>query len=55
VSKIISEPMLHSCLCRLKIVARFVPNIPQAQKSFWMHKVELLGDGGHVESHFSPF
>jgi hypothetical protein len=32
-----------------------VPNIPQAQKSFWMHPVELLGVAGHVESRFYPF
>jgi hypothetical protein len=32
-----------------------VRNVPQAQKSFWMHPMELLGDVGHVESHFSPF
>jgi hypothetical protein len=34
--------------------ARFAPNVPQAQKSFWMHPMELLGDVGHVESHFGP-
>jgi hypothetical protein len=32
-----------------------VPNVPQAQKSFWMHPMELLGDVGHVESCFGPF
>jgi hypothetical protein len=32
-----------------------VPNVPQAQKSFWAHPMELLGDMGHVESHFGPF
>jgi hypothetical protein len=32
-----------------------VPNIPQAQKSFWAHPIELLGDVGHVESRFGPF
>jgi hypothetical protein len=31
-----------------------VPNVPQALKSFWMHPMTLLGDVGHVESHFSP-
>jgi hypothetical protein len=31
-----------------------VPNVPQALKSFWMHLMTLLGDVGHVESHFSP-
>ena len=35
--------------------ARFVPNVPLAQKSFWTHPVELLGDVGHVESCFGPF
>jgi hypothetical protein len=25
-----------------------------AQKSFWAHLMELLGDVGHVESHFGP-
>ena len=27
-------------------------NVPSAQKSFWMHPMELLGDVGHVESCF---
>jgi hypothetical protein len=26
-----------------------------AQKSFWAHLMELLGDVGHLESCFSPF
>jgi hypothetical protein len=26
-----------------------------AQKLFWTHPTELLGDMGHVESHFGPF
>jgi hypothetical protein len=34
---------------------RFVPNVPQAQKPFWTHRMELLGDVGLMESHFSPF
>jgi hypothetical protein len=29
--------------------------IQLAQMSFWMHPTELLGDVGHVESHFGPF
>jgi hypothetical protein len=33
----------------------FAPNIPQAQKSFWMHPMELLGDVGLAESRFGPF
>ena len=28
-----------------------MPNVPLAQKSFWTHPTELLGDVGHVESH----
>jgi hypothetical protein len=39
----------------VKIGARFASNVLQAQKSFWMHPMELLGDVGHVESHFGPF
>ena len=35
--------------------ARFAPNVPQAQKLFWMHPMELLGDVGHVEPCFDPF
>jgi hypothetical protein len=31
-----------------KIGARLAPNIPFAQKSFWTHPMELLGDVGHV-------
>jgi hypothetical protein len=27
----------------------------QAQESFWMHPMELLGDVGKVEAHFGPF
>jgi hypothetical protein len=32
-----------------------VLNIAQANKSFWTHTMKLLGDVGHVESHFGPF
>jgi hypothetical protein len=32
-----------------------VPNVPLAKKSFWSHKLELLGDVGNVESGFRPF
>jgi hypothetical protein len=38
-----------------KIGAHFVPNVPQPQKSFGMHLMELLGDVGHVESYFGMF
>jgi hypothetical protein len=37
------------------LVHGFVLNIPQAQKSFWTHPIEHLGDVGHVESHFGLF
>ena len=30
-------------------------DVPLDQKSFWTHPMELLGDVGHVESHFIPF
>ena len=30
-------------------------NVPYAWKSFWTHPIELLGDVGHVESHFGLF
>jgi hypothetical protein len=36
------------------IGARFAANVPKAQKSFWMHLMELLGDVGHVASRFDP-
>ena len=32
-----------------------MPNIPQAQKSFWTHLMVLLGDEAQVESHFGLF
>jgi hypothetical protein len=37
------------------IGARFALNVLQAQKSFWTHTIEHLGDVGHMESHFGPF
>ena len=45
---------------RLEIVlilteATCTPNVPEAQKSFWTHPVELPGDVRHVECHFGPF
>ena len=39
----------------VQVGARFAPNVPQAQKSFWMHPIELLGDVDLVESRFAPF
>jgi hypothetical protein len=35
--------------------ARFASNILQAQKSFWMHPMELLGGVVHMESYFGAF
>jgi hypothetical protein len=32
-----------------------VPNVPQYQKWFWMHPMELQGDVGNVKSRFGPF
>jgi hypothetical protein len=47
--------ILKIVLILTQVGARFVPNKPQPQKSFWMHPMELQGDVGHVESHFDPF
>jgi hypothetical protein len=33
----------------------FGPNVPHAQKLFWTHPMDLVGDIGHVESYFNPF
>jgi hypothetical protein len=35
--------------------AGFVPNILEAQKSFWTHLMVLLCDEAPVEARFSPF
>jgi hypothetical protein len=35
--------------------ARFAPNVPWAQKSFWMHPMVLLGYEAQLETHFSLF
>jgi hypothetical protein len=32
-----------------------VPKVSQAQKLFWTHPMELLGDMGPVESCLGPF
>jgi hypothetical protein len=42
----------RQCYCRCMTGARFAPNIPQAQKSFWTVMV-LLCDEGQVEALFS--
>ena len=39
----------------VKIGARVVPNVPEAQKSFWMHSIEPLGDEAQVEARFGLF
>ena len=31
------------------------PNVLLAQRSFWLYLMELLGDVGHVKSHFGLF
>jgi hypothetical protein len=33
----------------------FVLNMQQAQKSFWAHLMELLGDVGQIEGRIGPF
>jgi hypothetical protein len=38
-----------------RYVHGFALNKPRAQKSFWTHSIEHLGDVGHVESHFGLF
>jgi hypothetical protein len=35
--------------------AWFALDVPQAQKLFYTHPLELLEGVGHVESHFFPF
>jgi hypothetical protein len=35
--------------------ARFAPNIPHAQKLFWTHPMELLGDEAQVDARFILF
>jgi hypothetical protein len=40
---------LEIMLVSVKIGAGFVPNIPKAQKSFWMHSMELLSDEAQVK------
>jgi hypothetical protein len=46
---------LETVLVSVQIGARFAPNVPLSQKSFWTHLMELPGDVGHVESRFDPF
>jgi hypothetical protein len=46
---------LERVLVSVQIGARFASSIPQAQKSFWTHPLELIDDVRHVESHFGMF
>jgi hypothetical protein len=46
---------LEMVLCRCKIAAWFAPNVPLAQKSFWTHLMERLGNVGHGDSRFGLF
>jgi len=36
-------------------IAQFVPNVPLAQKSFWMHLMVLLGDVDQAGARLNPF
>jgi hypothetical protein len=57
------EAQVHACfgsfgdsaILDARLFHGFALNRPQAQKSFWTHPIEHLGDVGHVESHFGPF
>jgi hypothetical protein len=48
-------PFGDSAILNARYVHGFTLNIPQAQKSFWTHLIEHLGDVDHVESHFGLF
>jgi hypothetical protein len=52
---LVSVHLEKKCQCRCNIGARFALNIPLAQKLFWMHPMELLGDEAQVEACFSTF
>jgi hypothetical protein len=43
------------CLCRCKICARFMPNVPSAQDLFWMDSMVLLVDEAQVKARFTLF
>ena len=45
---------LEIVLILKQIGAWFAPNVPKAQKTFWMHPMDLIGDN-HVEFCFGPF
>jgi hypothetical protein len=42
----------RQCYYRYKIGARFVPNVPSAQKSFWTHPMVVRGDVAQVKADF---
>ena len=46
---------LEIVLVSVQIGARFVPNLLEAQKSFWTHSMVPLGDEAQVETCFGPF
>ena len=46
---------LETVLVRCEIGAWFASNVPKSRTSFWTHPMELLGDVGHVKSHFGLF
>jgi hypothetical protein len=35
--------------------AQFAQNVPRAQKAFWPHSMDLLGDAGQMEARFGLF
>ena len=37
------------------IGARFAQNMPSAKKSFWTHRLGLLGDEAQLKARFGPF
>jgi hypothetical protein len=45
---------LDTVLVSAQDSARFAPNVPYAQKSFWTHPLVVLGDEAQVEAHFGP-
>jgi hypothetical protein len=42
-------PFGDSANLDVRLVLGFALNRPQAQKLFWTHRIEHLGDGGHVD------
>jgi hypothetical protein len=46
---------LEIVLILMQIGAWFAWNVPYAQKSMWMHPMEILDDACHMESRFGPF